>query len=333
MYETYYGLRDKPFRLRPDPAFFFGSKGHRSAMGYLEYGLSQGEGFMVITGEVGAGKTTLVRNLLGKLEPAKIVAAHIVNTHLDPDNTLQMVAGAFGLPFEDASKATLLRRLEHFFRQCDEKGQRALLVVDEAQNLVPKTVEELRMLSNFQANDKSLLQTFLLGQPEFRITLHSESMRQLRQRVIATYHLGPMDAGETRAYIEHRLRMVGWQNDPSINAEAYAAIFDYTGGIPRKINSLCDRLFLMGYLEELHGFGLAEVSEVIRDIQQEFDLPLKSVHEDASPAPIESDNSADSISKVYDRLRTLETALDAVMRALKRIVPDPSTNNFPAEDK
>ncbi len=213
MYESYYGLSAKPFQLRPDPHFFYGSKGHKRAMAYLEYGLSQGEGFIVITGEVGAGKTTLVRNLLGHLPLDQIIAAHIVNTSLDPEDTLRMVVSSFGLPYEGQSKAELLNRLEQFLRTVDRQGKRALLVVDEAQNLNARTVEELRMLSNFQTDERSLLQTFLLGQPEFRATLHSPGMQQLRQRVIASYHLGPMDAAETRAYVEHRLATVGWQGD------------------------------------------------------------------------------------------------------------------------
>ena len=226
MYESYYGLSDKPFRLRPDPHFFFGSKGHKRAMAYLEYGLSQGEGFIVITGEVGAGKTTLVRNLFNQIASDKIVTCHLVNTHLNSDDVLRGVVGGFGLPCEDAaSKTTLLARLEVFLRQCEQDGKRALLVVDEAQNLTPKVVEELRMLSNFQTDEKSLLQTFLLGQPEFRATLHSPGMSQLRQRVIATYHLGPMDSSESNAYIEHRMRTVGWSGNPHLTPAAYAAVF------------------------------------------------------------------------------------------------------------
>ncbi len=272
MYEAYYGLRANPFQLKPDPHFFFGSKGHKRAMAYLDYGLSRGEGFIVITGEVGAGKTTLMRNLFQKLESNKIRAAQIVNTYLDADDILRTVAAAFGLPYENANKTTLLSRIELFLRQCDQQGRRALLVVDEAQNLTPCAVEELRMLSNFQTEDKCLMQTFLLGQPEFRRTLLSPDMEQLRQRVIATYHLGPLAADETRSYIEHRLNTAAWRGDPCLTDEAFAAIHGYTGGIPRKINTLCDRLFLMGYLEELHHFDDAQVNAVIRDVQREFDL-------------------------------------------------------------
>lgn len=270
MYEAFYGLSANPFQLKPDPHFFFGSKGHKRAMAYLEYGVSRGEGFIVITGEVGAGKTTLMRNLFQKLDSSKIRAAQIVNTYLDPDDVLRSVAAAFGLPYENASKTTLLSRLELFLRQGDQHGRRALLVVDEAQNLVPQAVEELRMLSNFQTDDKCLMQIFLLGQPQFRQTMLSPDMEQLRQRVIAAYHLGPLDYLETCSYIQHRLRTVEWKNDPRVTDAAYSAIHDYTGGIPRKINTLCDRLFLMGALEELHVFDEAELQTVISEVQREF---------------------------------------------------------------
>ena len=325
MYETYYGLSAKPFRLRPDPHFFYGSKGHKRAMAYLDYGLSQGEGFIVITGEVGAGKTTLVRNLLNNLPSEQIVAAHIVNTHLDSDDTLRMVVSAFGLEYENVSKADLLTRLEQFLRAVDQEGRRALLIVDEAQNLTPRTVEELRMLSNFQTDDRSLLQTFLLGQPEFRTTLHSPSMSQLRQRVIASYHLGPMDAPETQAYIEHRLATVGWHGDPSFSSGAHAAIFGYTGGIPRKTNTLCDRLMLMGYLEELHAFTEDDVNTVIRDIDEEFELPpgaaAAAAAEAAEPMAAETIGSS---GQMDERMMRLEKSIVSVLSILKKIVATPA---------
>ena len=325
MYETYYGLSAKPFRLRPDPHFFYGSKGHKRAMAYLDYGLSQGEGFIVITGEVGAGKTTLVRNLLNNLPSEQIVAAHIVNTHLDSDDTLRMVVSAFGLEYENVSKADLLTRLEQFLRAVDQEGRRALLIVDEAQNLTPRTVEELRMLSNFQTDDRSLLQTFLLGQPEFRTTLHSPSMSQLRQRVIASYHLGPMDAPETQAYIEHRLTTVGWNGDPSFSSGAHAAIFAYTGGIPRKTNTLCDRLMLMGYLEELHAFTEDDVNTVIRDIDEEFELPPGTAEALAADRaePIAAE-PAGSGGQMDERMMRLEKSIVSVLSILKKIVATPA---------
>lgn len=337
MYESFYGLSAKPFRLRPDPHFFYGSKGHKRAMAYLEYGLSQGEGFIVITGEVGAGKTTLVRNLFNNLPSQQIVAAHIVNTHLDSDDTLRMVVSAFGLPYENVSKADLLTRLEAFLRASDLQGKRALLVVDEAQNLKPGTVEELRMLSNFQTDDKCLLQTFLVGQPEFRTTLHSPGMQQLRQRVIASYHLGPMDEPETQAYIEHRLSTVGWKGDPSFTHPAHAAIFAYTGGIPRKVNTLCDRLLLMGFLEEIHAFAEEHVAEVIRDINQEFELPpaqpdtqLAASLPSAMLAPEAPPPSApDSNPLLDERMMRLEKSVVSVLNILKKIVATPAGANTP----
>jgi general secretion pathway protein A len=274
MYEAFYHLRAKPFQLSPDPSFFYGSKGHKRAMSYLEYGLHQGEGFIVITGEVGAGKTTLVRHLFKKLQGENLVAAQLVSTQLDADDMLRMVAAAFGLPHEDNNKATLLKRLENFLINCQNLGKRALLIVDEAQNLSPRAVEELRMLSNFQSQEKSLLQSFLLGQPEFRYTMASEGMQQLRQRVTASYHLGPMDRHETREYIEHRMRTVGWNHDPNFSDDAFAAIHEYATGIPRKINTLCDRLLLMGYLEEMHQIDAATVAEVVSEIKNEMAVPL-----------------------------------------------------------
>lgn len=326
MYESYYGLRAKPFALRPDPTFFFGSQGHKRALAYLDYGLAQREGFIVITGEVGAGKTTLVRNLLGRLPPDQIVAAQLSNTYLSTEDTLRMVLAGFGVPCGDGGKSMLLLRLETFLRECDRQGRRALLVVDEAQNLQPRTVEELRMLSNFQTDDRSLLQTFLLGQPEFRRTLHSPDLRQLHQRVIATYHLGPMGEEETRAYIEHRLRTVGWTGDPELTDCAHVAIYAHSGGIPRSTNQLCDRLLLMGYLDELHRFDGATVATVLADIRAEALAPASAdaATSDGAPTPAPPLAAGDTDS-MDQRLGRVERSVVSVLNVLKKIVALPGS--------
>ena len=269
MYEAFYHLQAKPFQLSADPRFFYSSKGHRRAMAYLVYGAHQGEGFIVITGEIGAGKTMLATTLAHNVASRNLVLAQVVSTNLEADDMVRMVAASFGLPQEN-SKSVLLNAVEQFLLACHRQGKRALLVVDEAQNLPARSVEELRMLSNFVSADKPLLQTFLLGQPEFRKTLQSPAMEQLRQRVIASCHLGPMDGAETEAYIVHRLQTVGWREDPSFSREAFAAIHQHTGGIPRKINILCDRLLLMGRLDEKHAITVNEVADVVNELQQEF---------------------------------------------------------------
>lgn len=279
MYTAYYGFSIKPFQLSPDPRFFFGSSGHKRALAYLRYGLSQAEGFITITGGIGTGKTTLMCSLLNELDANGMVAAQIVTTQLEADDLLRMVVAAFGLPHENLSKASLIKRLEDFLRACAREGKRVLLLIDEAQNLPARSLEELRMLSNFQVSETPLLQSFLLGQEEFRTTLQSPGMEQLRQRIIASCHLNPLDEQETRDYIEHRLRIVGWQGNPHFTEQAYAAVHRWTQGIPRRINILCDRLLLYGFLEELHEFSEANVNTVHRELFEETTRP-------SYPAPV-----------------------------------------------
>lgn len=269
MYESFYGLTTKPFQLNPDPAFYFASKQHQRATAYLEYGMHQNEGFIIITGEVGAGKTTIVRGLLESFDPDKVIAAHLVSTQLDADDTLRLVGAAFGIRTKDVSKADVLMSLEAFLISMTGKGKRCLLIVDEAQNLTARAVEELRMLSNFQFGNHALLQSFLIGQPEFREILQSPRMMQFRQRVIASCHIGPMDMDETRGYVEHRLKCAGATEWPVISADAFEAIFKASSGIPRRINSVCDRLLLSGFLSEKREFSASDVDEVAREILEE----------------------------------------------------------------
>lgn len=280
MYEAFYGLSSKPFQLNPDPSFYFGSKQHRRAKAYLEYGVQRNEGFIVITGEIGAGKTTIVRGLLASLDPKKVVAATLVTTQLDADDTLRMVAAAFGVRAKDVSKADLLMALEAYLLQQTSQGKRCLLIVDEAQNLTARAVEELRMLSNFQFGQQALLQTFLVGQPEFRTILQSPTMQQLRQRVTATCHIGPLVLDETRGYIEHRLKCAGSSGRPTFDAAAFEIIFKASGGIPRRVNLICDRLLLFGFLGNKDAFCLEDVNEVVKEIHDESATPSNKAPEE-----------------------------------------------------
>jgi general secretion pathway protein A len=335
MYTEYFKFSGLPFQLTPDARFFFGSTGHSKAMAHLTYGLGQGEGFIIITGEIGAGKTTIVEHLFQQLDSKKYVAARITNTQLGADDTLRMVASAFGISQEGADKATLLRRFEAFLTRIHQHGQRALLVIDECQNLSVPALEELRMLSNLQVQGKTPLQSFLVGQPQFRDTLGREELDQLRQRVIASYHLGPIDQAETRRYIEHRLRTVGWNDNPRFSDAVFAAIYRHTGGVPRKINTLCSRLLLFAFLEERQQLGEGDVDEVARDLAEEINRVLPQQGNGAATAAANGTahgapngavpngataNGATANAEIVERLSVLESYVRSHDKTIRRVL-------------
>lgn len=314
MYAQHYGLSGRPFQLSPDHRFYFASQSHEKAMAYLSFGLSEREGFIVVTGDVGAGKTTMVRHLLSLLDSRRFVFANVVTTQLDADNALRMFASAFHLPQQGRDKATLLHDIEAFLADNHRRNKHVLLVVDEVQNMPISTLEELRMLSNFQLDNKPLLQCFLVGQPQFRRIMASSDLDQLRQRVIASCHLEPLAGDETRAYIEHRLRMVGWTDDPFISPRAFELLHAHTGGIPRRINTLCSRLMLFGQLEGIHKFDERLVMDVVRELDEEgTQLSVSGERneflEPVAPAeePVvhhEYDNALDSLARRVAHLKT-----------------------------
>ena len=318
MYENYYGLTSKPFQLTPDPNFFFGSKWHKRALSYLQYGLSQAEGFIIITGDIGTGKTTIANSLLDNMQQ-DIVAAQIVTPKLSPDELEKMVASKFNVPAKASSKSDILNDVEAFLIDLHKQGKRALLLVDEAQNLPLETIEELRMLSNFQASGKPLLQSFLLGQEELQPILRAPNMEQFRQRIVASCHLVPLTDEECQAYIEYRMQHAGWDGQTLFSAGAYDRIFQFTHGIPRKINTLMDRILLFGFLEELKTLDESAVESVIKEVSEEMFLPEKQLQTQAKPRNILDVATEDGQVKDVEYYKTMLTELvDALDNAISQ---------------
>lgn len=319
MYETYYNFTGLPFLLTPDSRFFFGSSGHSRAIAHLVYGLAQQEGFIVITGEVGAGKTTLVEQLWSQLDRNTYVMARVVTTQVSGDDLLRLVMANFGVgDTPGTDKATLLRRFEHFVRDQRLAGRRCLLVVDEVQNLSLAALEELRMLSNITVEGHASVQTILLGQPQFRPILASRDVEQLRQRVLASYHLGPLSEAETRGYIEHRLTTVGWTNDPHWQDDAYAAVFRHTGGIPRRINTLCSRVLLYGALEEAHEITAATVDMTAGELNQ--DLGAGGLAPALPPPAYAAGGAVADQAALLRRVEVLEQGASRQERMMRRVL-------------
>ncbi|MBS0255533.1 MAG: AAA family ATPase [Proteobacteria bacterium] len=275
MFDDFYGFTGRPFQLTPDPAFYFESLSHRKAMSYLGYGLAQGEGFIVITGEVGAGKSTLVAHLMTTVDAARMRVAQVVTSKLDGEELVHVVARAFGLAVDGHDKAAALAAIEHFLHEEARAGRRCLLVVDEAQNLALPALEELRMLSNFQLGAHPLLQILLLGQPEFRTQLQCHpNLEQLRQRVIAAHHLEAMESGEVEPYILHRLKCVGWKGNPAFDQRVFAELYTASGGVPRRINQIVNRLLLLGAVEQKERVDGVMLSHVLAELTADGALAL-----------------------------------------------------------
>jgi len=319
MYESYYGFTERPFQLSPDPRFFFATSHHQRALSYLQYGLDQGEGFIVITGPIGTGKTTIARNLLSTIADENIVAAQLVTTKLSPEELLELVAAEFKIPLKGNGKAEVLRSIETFLIQLNKQGKRALLLVDEAQNLPAETVEELRMLSNFQLDDKPLIQSFLLGQEELKDIIQAPNMEQFRQRIIASAHLKPLSAEEVKNYINHRLHQAGCEKESLFSDDAFDLIHQKTLGIPRKINIFVDRLLLFGFLEELTSFDVDAINDVAEEMSIELTGSLGSHtlpnNEDSSqPTTPLVVNSSENVENIKEVLREVEEMLESSIK-------------------
>lgn len=311
MYDGFYNLKKKPFQLNADSDFFFNSEVHKRALTYMHYGLTQGEGFIVITGKPGTGKTMLVKQLVSSLDKNKITLGIMVSSQVGADDLLKVIAATFKLSYEGEDKATLLARIERFFIDQAMAGKRVLMIVDEAQNLPKDSLEELRMLSNFEMSGKPLFQTFLIGQKQLGETLFLPEMEQLRQRIVATCQLKPFDEQETKHYILFRLEKAGWRQTPRFDEDVFALICGYTQGIPRRINTLCDRVLLFGYLEELQVISLDVVQKVIDDIEDEESLTTDEFHDASETVP-----ATTSTRSLEQRVAALEKIVAMLRQAL-----------------
>lgn len=319
MYTEFYGLKGEPFLLTPDHRFYFESRVHAQAMAHLMYGVSRGEGFIVITGEVGAGKTTVLHRLCDTIDTNEVVAAHIVTTLLSGTELLRMVCAAFKLRNVPHDKDAVLLRLREYFEGLHKSGRRALLIVDEAQNLSAAAIEELRMLSNFQVGSSSLCQMFLIGQPQFRDTLAHPNLEQFRQRIIASYHLGPMGSEECGQYLAHRLKHVGWNNDPAFDEGAIREIAAQTGGVPRQINTFCSRLLLLGFLDDIHRFSPDDVMRVAADLREETGIRPRASGAANGQGETYLDRMDRDNPNLHSRVELLEGRLDHQEQSLRKI--------------
>ncbi len=342
MYDEHYGLSGRPFQLTPDPAFWFDTATHRKAMAYLGYGLSQGEGFIVITGSPGAGKTTLVGHLMDTIDRERLNVIRIVTTQVQAEDLLHLVAAGLGADTTGLAKAQTLAAIEKGLHAVARGGQRTLLIVDEAQALPMESLEELRMLSNFQAGGYPLLQIFLLGQPEFRSLFADPRLEQLRQRVIAMHQLDPMGLDELAPYLRHRLSVVGGTGRPEFERGAVEAIHRWSGGITRKVNQLAGRVMLFGAIEQLDSFDAEAVETVIADLDNDTVVagrPLAAAANAATgsaaatveafppvtaaaTAQTDAGSSVDhaAIDALHVRLARLEARLEEQDAALRRVL-------------
>ncbi|MBI3852211.1 MAG: AAA family ATPase [Verrucomicrobia bacterium] len=271
MYLEYYGLTEPPFTITPNPRFLFFSAKHREAFNHLLYGIRERKGFVQLTGEVGAGKTTLCRAMLEQLDH-HYATALILNPVLDADHLMKAIAMEFGLDAHGMDGLEILWLLNNFLLSQAEQGKDAVLIIDEAQDLTDELLEQVRLLSNLETDDHKLLQIVLLGQPELRDRLNNHRLRQLRQRITVRYHLRPLSRYEVSHYVQHRLEVSGAKNGPYFTRPAMWRVYNYSHGVPRLVNAVCDKALLAGFVQQSDRIDYRMVGRALRELEGEINV-------------------------------------------------------------
>ena len=321
MYEKYFSLKHKPFELIPNPDFLFLSDSHKKAITYLDYGIKERAGFILLTGEIGSGKTTITRNMLKNLN-GNIKISKINNTKVTSEQLISMINEDFGLDIIGKDKTTLLRELNYFLIEQYSKNHQLILLIDEAQNLNPDLLEEIRLLSNLETDRTKLLQIVLVGQPQLKKTLNLPNLKQLRQRISINYHITPLNIDETSQYIKHRLNIAGNPDVIKFKADMLGLIYQFSKGIPRLINILCDFMLLTTYVEGDKQVKMKTVREIVNDLEShdfwnEDEGAISSIrHDSVVPEPLNITREfADEITDVIKvRLIKLEEAVSQIIR-------------------
>jgi putative secretion ATPase (PEP-CTERM system associated) len=321
MYTEFFGLSAKPFDLLPNPRFLYLSKGHRKALSYLQYGVQEHAGFTLLTGEVGSGKTTLVRDIINRIS-SDTTLAMIFNTRVDAQQLISMINEDFGLASAGKDKVQLLRELNDFLLNECSAGRQPIIIIDEAQNLSADALEEIRLLSNLEADNFKLMQIILVGQPELKQIIAKPSLRQLRQRISISCHLNPLNREETEEYIFHRLATVGNRDCVTFLDGVFDTIFRFSGGIPRLINLICDFLLLSAFVEETRQIDVELVKDAVNELSfEEMQLPASSSGVERSGSqrnqmPVSLDDRLALIEENYAKLNASRSEKEAMLERL-----------------
>jgi len=330
MYKHFYQLATNPFRLAPEPDFCFSHTGYKRAREYLEFALAQGEGFVLVTGRPGTGKTMLVETFLKEINTSEVVARRIAVSNYAAADLLRAVAYAYGIDAAGMDEGTMHHRIQQFFVQQEQIGRRVLLIIDEAQSLSHAALEELRILADLQTESRLMLQLFLVGQESLQELMSAPAMEQFQQRVIANYQLVPLDLQDTRSYIEHRLRQAGWKGDPEFSSDAVLSIYQLSNGVPRHINKICNRLLLLGFGKASHAFEEQDVLEISAEMHDERLTPLE-IHQ---ATRYDADNVATiteirdgqiSVTNLAIRVDTLDACAATLAEGSQQSIPGKET--------